>query len=306
MLFYTLRPDGSHDPFSLHGSCPVISGTKWISQQWIRESYYEPHNSFNLVAAWQMDKLEGFGGTLYIEDTTTRRQSLFMMEERQLTGAALGAREAFKVCSKARPGNWPGRSWGDSGSSTIAAYLHVPSCDTDDGLTVTLSDEGRIEYRLRVAGCTVTATGPTLGSAAVTGKLSRGDNFVVLITESREGKQGPRNIPRKKWDYRNWLLLNEVAMGGEQPWVSETVAGVEWDQLRMCVRKTTGPTVSSIWLFDRALDNAELAKDPTLAVMKQWGLETASTTKPHTVATVRVYGWSGPRIVLPGHRRRLS
>ena len=37
VLFYTVEPSGELDPLALHGGCPVLRGTKYISQQWIRE-----------------------------------------------------------------------------------------------------------------------------------------------------------------------------------------------------------------------------------------------------------------------------
>ncbi|KAI3441021.1 Fe2OG dioxygenase domain-containing protein [Psidium guajava] len=37
LLFYSLLPNGTIDPFSLHGSCPVIKGEKWVATKWIRD-----------------------------------------------------------------------------------------------------------------------------------------------------------------------------------------------------------------------------------------------------------------------------
>ncbi|KAK1422057.1 hypothetical protein QVD17_24916 [Tagetes erecta] len=36
LLFYSLYPNGTIDPTSLHGSCPVIKGQKWVATKWIR------------------------------------------------------------------------------------------------------------------------------------------------------------------------------------------------------------------------------------------------------------------------------
>ncbi|KAI8534914.1 hypothetical protein RHMOL_Rhmol10G0133500 [Rhododendron molle] len=36
LLFYSLFPNGSIDVTSLHGSCPVIAGQKWVATKWIR------------------------------------------------------------------------------------------------------------------------------------------------------------------------------------------------------------------------------------------------------------------------------
>lgn len=35
LLFYSLKPDGSTDPASLHGSCPTTKGEKWSATKWI-------------------------------------------------------------------------------------------------------------------------------------------------------------------------------------------------------------------------------------------------------------------------------
>ncbi|GFP79290.1 probable prolyl 4-hydroxylase 7 [Phtheirospermum japonicum] len=35
LLFFSLHPDATTDPTSLHGSCPVIEGEKWSATKWI-------------------------------------------------------------------------------------------------------------------------------------------------------------------------------------------------------------------------------------------------------------------------------
>ncbi|KAJ3706023.1 hypothetical protein LUZ61_009728 [Rhynchospora tenuis] len=37
LLFYSLMTNGTIDPTSLHGSCPVIKGEKWVATKWIRD-----------------------------------------------------------------------------------------------------------------------------------------------------------------------------------------------------------------------------------------------------------------------------
>ncbi|KAL3525621.1 hypothetical protein ACH5RR_013993 [Cinchona calisaya] len=41
LLFYSLLPNGTIDPMSLHGSCPVIRGEKWVATKWIRDQEQE-------------------------------------------------------------------------------------------------------------------------------------------------------------------------------------------------------------------------------------------------------------------------
>ncbi|KAL6635405.1 hypothetical protein ACP70R_028076 [Stipagrostis hirtigluma subsp. patula] len=35
LLFWSMKPDATLDPLSLHGGCPVISGNKWSSTKWM-------------------------------------------------------------------------------------------------------------------------------------------------------------------------------------------------------------------------------------------------------------------------------
>ncbi|KAL5556838.1 hypothetical protein UlMin_039074 [Ulmus minor] len=41
LLFYSLFPNGTIDPTSLHGSCPVIKGQKWVATKWIRDQEHD-------------------------------------------------------------------------------------------------------------------------------------------------------------------------------------------------------------------------------------------------------------------------
>jgi prolyl 4-hydroxylase len=38
IVFYSLKPDGSGDRFSLHSACPVLEGTKWAANKWVWNS----------------------------------------------------------------------------------------------------------------------------------------------------------------------------------------------------------------------------------------------------------------------------
>ncbi|KAL8151767.1 hypothetical protein V2J09_021575 [Rumex salicifolius] len=37
LLFYSLFLNGTIDPVSLHGSCPVVKGEKWVATKWMRD-----------------------------------------------------------------------------------------------------------------------------------------------------------------------------------------------------------------------------------------------------------------------------
>ncbi|KAK3016575.1 hypothetical protein RJ639_005848 [Escallonia herrerae] len=41
LLFWSMRPDATLDPSSLHGGCPVIKGNKWSSTKWLHVDEYK-------------------------------------------------------------------------------------------------------------------------------------------------------------------------------------------------------------------------------------------------------------------------
>lgn len=41
LLFWSMRPDATLDPTSLHGGCPVIRGNKWSSTKWMHVEEYK-------------------------------------------------------------------------------------------------------------------------------------------------------------------------------------------------------------------------------------------------------------------------
>lgn len=40
ILFWSMKPDATEDPMSLHGSCPVIQGNKWSATKWMHVDKY--------------------------------------------------------------------------------------------------------------------------------------------------------------------------------------------------------------------------------------------------------------------------
>ncbi|XAR51792.1 Procollagen-proline dioxygenase [Bertholletia excelsa] len=44
LLFFSLHPNATTDPLSLHGSCPVIEGEKWSATKWIHVRSFEEAN----------------------------------------------------------------------------------------------------------------------------------------------------------------------------------------------------------------------------------------------------------------------
>ncbi|XP_076912020.1 putative prolyl 4-hydroxylase 7 [Bidens hawaiensis] len=55
LLFFNLHPNGTTDRMSLHGSCPVIEGEKWLATKWIRVKSFERKR----VCAGRKERLHG-------------------------------------------------------------------------------------------------------------------------------------------------------------------------------------------------------------------------------------------------------
>lgn len=45
LMFYSLKPDGSTDQSSLHGSCPTVGGNKWSATKWIHVGPFKKGNN---------------------------------------------------------------------------------------------------------------------------------------------------------------------------------------------------------------------------------------------------------------------
>eukprot|EP00897_Mesotaenium_endlicherianum_P011031 jgi/Mesen1/9957/ME000071S09360 len=43
LLFWSLKPDATEDPKSLHAGCPVVRGNKWSATKWMRVQKYETY-----------------------------------------------------------------------------------------------------------------------------------------------------------------------------------------------------------------------------------------------------------------------
>ena len=42
LLFFSLNPDGTHQPASMHTGCPVIKGQKWTATVWVHSMPFRP------------------------------------------------------------------------------------------------------------------------------------------------------------------------------------------------------------------------------------------------------------------------
>mmetsp|Transcript_27338 Transcript_27338/g.63743 ORF Transcript_27338/g.63743 Transcript_27338/m.63743 type:complete len:290 (+) Transcript_27338:75-944(+) len=58
ILFHTHDPDGKRNELSLHGSCPVLEGEKWLIQAWFRSTFYADSPHYNLFQQEEVDEME--------------------------------------------------------------------------------------------------------------------------------------------------------------------------------------------------------------------------------------------------------
>uniref|UniRef100_A0A7S3QKD7 procollagen-proline 4-dioxygenase n=1 Tax=Dunaliella tertiolecta TaxID=3047 RepID=A0A7S3QKD7_DUNTE len=94
LLFYSLKPDGTEDPASLHGSCPVLGGEKWSATKWIHVSPFQPRVTTRSISSTN----DG------CEDTQDKEQCLswaFFGECEKNPGYMLtNCRKSCKQCGK--------------------------------------------------------------------------------------------------------------------------------------------------------------------------------------------------------------
>jgi prolyl 4-hydroxylase len=88
LLFFSLHPNATTDPASLHGSCPVIEGEKWSATKWIHVRSFERTTSDCLddnpnCPVWA---LKG----------ECEKNSLYMVGSKDSVG---NCRKSCKVCS---------------------------------------------------------------------------------------------------------------------------------------------------------------------------------------------------------------
>ncbi|KAJ8774962.1 hypothetical protein K2173_019966 [Erythroxylum novogranatense] len=93
LLFFSLHPDATTDPESLHGSCPVIEGEKWSATKWIHVRSFD--KSLNRVSKGDcVDEHEMCA--LWANTGECEKNPLFMIGMGQYDGKC---RKSCKVCS---------------------------------------------------------------------------------------------------------------------------------------------------------------------------------------------------------------
>ncbi|KAL1500424.1 hypothetical protein AB1Y20_013081 [Prymnesium parvum] len=177
ILFYSFHPDGSFDPLSLHGSCPVRRGEKWIAQQWVRDVVQRPHESPSFAGGWGLwgrgpPSADEQGRAVFLN---RRAGGPPMLVEERVVGAAAGVEPArLFACSEpsdmlrglASAGAWTvlvriyDLNSCEEHSSSQRASITLASVDSSGGVG-SVSRGGCCSLRLELRGCTLELVGPT-------------------------------------------------------------------------------------------------------------------------------------------------
>ncbi|XP_052196950.1 probable prolyl 4-hydroxylase 7 [Diospyros lotus] len=93
LLFFSLHPNATTDPLSLHGSCPVIEGEKWSATKWIHvRSFQEISVQVNDIGC--IDKNENCAGWAAAGECI--KNPIYMVGSKNVIGHC---RKSCKVCS---------------------------------------------------------------------------------------------------------------------------------------------------------------------------------------------------------------
>mmetsp|Transcript_40066 Transcript_40066/g.78772 ORF Transcript_40066/g.78772 Transcript_40066/m.78772 type:complete len:535 (-) Transcript_40066:117-1721(-) len=237
LLFYTLTPSGALDPNSVHGSCPVLKGTKFIAQQWIRQQWWLPYYDPRLVQHSRVP----------------------------LPAARSGTSKCFTNADTAIA------DLRSSRASTLAFWIKLDNCNSEGTMGVSAVREGtgkRVSFAVHIRkGCIVASVSParhnsqeqqTAAHIRLKRKIQpRNWVHIALIVENRDFDVSPLGAgPHSKWSYTQWMLVD-----GKDPNSFEGVfdsADLDWGSTQMCVKNKQGVQIRGLFLFSRQLDSRDL------------------------------------------------
>lgn len=218
LLFFSTRPtDGEISPLSLHGSCPILGGEKWIAQQWAREAPVSPHRLSGVAGLWTFTEGEP-APELPSSPRMVLDEAGRWCAGVDLSGAAV------------------------SGSAMLALWVVPASCGALGGVTVT-GGQGEQLLGLSVRDCRVTALSPTaLGPSPPSPHkvIAPGEVTLAVAATAPGPREGTKDAA---WGTVRWVLAHaggdELLAGGTD---RTTTAGLPMPPLesfrkaRICVR----------------------------------------------------------------------
>mmetsp|Transcript_20334 Transcript_20334/g.34912 ORF Transcript_20334/g.34912 Transcript_20334/m.34912 type:complete len:335 (-) Transcript_20334:187-1191(-) len=109
LLFYSIKPDGTHDPNCLHTGCPVVAGHKWTATVWVHSQPFRPTQFVNASTAPQdsglckdtSDRCEAWAKSGECE-----HNSVFMQGLDKIVGACRAACRVCEPCTEVGSPCW--------------------------------------------------------------------------------------------------------------------------------------------------------------------------------------------------------
>lgn len=281
LLFYSFRPDGSFEPLSLHGSCPVVRGDKWIAQQWVRSEVQRPYEGPSFAAGW------GLWGRELPEDIPTRGS---VFPNRLLGGPAMSVHRSTEQWEDGEDGEE--RLVGCTESSNLMEGMErtgawtlllrvrgLKRCEGEVGggagvMVSTLlqghdprSSErgpGCCVLRLEVRGCELRLVGPTedeVSSLQLEAHSEMEDERFIAWSGGLT-VQGLEQWP-DRWvgSSRVWINGEEAPAAGGRQWNISASYLERWSEVTACAEQPpvgSGQTLASFLLFHANISAEEV------------------------------------------------
>lgn len=94
LLFFSLHPDATIDPLSLHGSCPVIEGEKWSATKWIHVRDFDNPEKSSETTEGCVDK--NVNCPVWALNGECEKNPFYMVGSEDVTGYCM---KSCKACS---------------------------------------------------------------------------------------------------------------------------------------------------------------------------------------------------------------
>ena len=267
VLFYTLMPDGTLDKHSVHGSCPVIKGTKTVCQQWINEAFMAPHWSPELEGMWRNPSIRKGGNP----DSSGNGRALAKMSE-NLMGSLLSYVSTEKTGSQDRICTSQGvdsrggllAKIGQARAFTFSTLAYIENCAEPVSFSFTAREKATkkmLGWELEIQNCRATLWPPrgSAGSAGVppaaasvdgmpeyaTSQVPQGAWFhLSLITEDLNFNETRPDLAEPWW-FRTFLIVS--GQGGAKSAEGKLHTGsMMWEDSNFCIAHSGAAKFSQV------------------------------------------------------------
>lgn len=234
VLFYNLLPTGEFDIYSVHGSCPIVSGgPKLISQQWIREAPYEPLLSPELMGIWPLNSFNA-----EVEDVSGK-WALLPSRDSWWCTVGMALNKVFETSmamtllfwiNTPKPSEGECRSKGQPKSNTVIRLV------------------GAEELMVEVDSCTGIPVLRSGGKALLSGTAARPGRWVqwALIIRKEEERLEAAFVRDASTKQREYAEIGSSSSQASQ-------VGAE-----LCVSNQQSVHVAEMWLWAGLPDDAQL------------------------------------------------